>query len=39
MQVQGKLIEFTMKEWLADGRQLDDIMVIGIKPNGFIAEP
>ena len=39
MQVQGKLIEFTMKEWLADGRQLDDIMVIGIKPNGFVAEP
>jgi len=33
MSVQGKVVEFTMKEWIGDGRQLDDIMVIGIRPN------
>jgi hypothetical protein len=31
MPVQEKLIEFTMKDWIADGRQLDDMMVIGIR--------
>lgn len=33
MSVQGKVVEFTMKEWIGDGRQLDDLMVIGIRPN------
>jgi hypothetical protein len=33
MSVQEKVVEFTMKEWIGDGRQLDDLMVIGIRPN------
>jgi hypothetical protein len=33
MSVQGKVVEFTMKEWIGVSRQLDDLMVIGIRPN------
>ena len=43
MSVQEKVVEFTMKEWIGDGRQLDDLMVIwhsakrakGIKKASF----
>jgi serine phosphatase RsbU (regulator of sigma subunit) len=31
MMVQEKLLEFTMKDWVGEGRQLDDMMVLGIR--------
>jgi serine phosphatase RsbU (regulator of sigma subunit)/tetratricopeptide (TPR) repeat protein len=33
MNVQGKVLEFTMKDWMKESRQLDDMLVIGIRPN------